>query len=98
MSQEEKVLNSIRTEIESHSHICEQASDVIKSTNTSAAQNDSQRHLLEFDALLTHIRWDVMPHLIPDSEILFLVQTWLEQLHRPACIERVNVNKVANNG
>lgn len=75
------------TDLEPYNDICDQANTIIVNTDTSMAENSSQRRLLEFDALLTHIRCDAMPQIIQDSEILFLVQCWLECLHNPAYIE-----------
>lgn len=86
-------------DLEAYNDICGQAYDVIKNIDTSRAENHSQRRLLEFDALLTHIRCEAMPQIIQDSGVLLLVQYWLEQLQRPAHAERSDTdNKVANNG
>ncbi len=74
--------------LESYNDACDQANAIIKSTDTSIAENNSQRRLLEFDALLIHIRCEVIPQVIHDNDTLSLIQSWLEQLHRPAYIER----------
>ncbi|ETO41453.1 hypothetical protein [Morganella sp. EGD-HP17] len=86
-------------DLEAYNDICDQAYTVIRNTDTSVAENHSQRRLLELDALLTHIRCDAIPQIIQDSGVLLLVQYWLEQLQRPAHAERSDTNnKVANNG
>lgn len=98
MSQVKTSKNDV-VDLEQYNDICDQAYDVIKNIDTSRAENHSQRRLLEFDALLTHIRCEAMPQIIQDSNVLFLVQSWLEQLSRPAHAERSDTNnKVANNG
>ncbi|EPF5871931.1 hypothetical protein MWX50_003537 [Morganella morganii] len=98
MSQVKTSKNDV-VDLEQYNDICDQAYDVIKNIDTSRAKNHSQRRLLEFDALLTHIRCEAMPQIIQDSNVLFLVQSWLEQLHRPARLEHSDTNnKVASNG
>lgn len=94
-----KESKSIDVDLEQYNDICDQAYNVIKNIDTSMAENHSQRRLLEFDALLAHIRCEAMPQIIQDSKALLLVHFWLEQLHRPARAERSDTNnKVSNNG
>lgn len=98
MSQVKTSKNDV-VDLEQYNDICDHAYDVIKNIDTSRAENHSQRRLLELDALLTHIRCDAMPQIIRDSNVLFLVQSWLEQLQRPARVELSDTNnKVTNNG
>lgn len=77
--------------VQIHNDICDQVNLIIQGIDISLAKNESQRRLLEHDALLLHLRENVIPDLIKDSNTLFIIQSWLYQLHKPLLSGRYDI-------
>ncbi|MFL7770982.1 hypothetical protein AAD017_14105 [Proteus terrae] len=86
----------ISSDVETHNDICDQVNLIIQSVDGNLTKNKSQRRLLEHDALLLHLRDNIIPNLIKDNKVLFIIQTWLYHLHKPSLLERSDFKSEKN--